>query len=128
LLRVTDGVDSVNFSLVIDCRDPEALARFWQSLVGGEIDSATKSSTWVSLKSLSSLGYLGFQRVPEPKQVKNRVHIDLIVDDLVSSRDSAVASGAIVVGGIVEEPIAHFQVMQDPEGNEFCFVRYTNGQ
>ena len=121
-------MNTTQLSLVVDCRDPEKLVHFWQQLVGGEVDVTTMSSNCVSLKSMSSLGYLGFQKVPEPKQVKNRVHIDLIVDDLAASRDNAVALGAEAVGEIVEESIALFQVMRDPEGNEFCFVKYSNSQ
>jgi predicted enzyme related to lactoylglutathione lyase len=116
----------VKLSVVFDCRDPEELARFWQSLLGGELDTAAKSSTWVSLKSLSSLEYLGFQKVPEQKQAKNRVHVDLVVDDLDASRDRAVALGAVAIGDVVDELSATFQVMHDPEGNEFCFVCYPD--
>ena len=36
--------------------------------------------------------------------------------------DAAVALGATKVGGLVDDPVSSFQVMLDPEGNEFCFV------
>lgn len=113
-------------SIVIDCADPLTLARFWQGLVGGDINEVDRSATWVSLISLTSLGYVGFQKVPESKQNKNRVHLDLVVDDLELSRQRAVELGAEAIGGVVVETLASFQVMSDPEGNEFCFVHYPD--
>lgn len=65
---------------------------------------------------------MGFQRVPEPKSTKNRVHLDVDVDDLAVSTELAVALGAIKIGRIVSEPPGGFQVMLDLEGNEFCLV------
>jgi hypothetical protein len=54
--------------------------------------------------------------------VKNRLHVDLLVDELVDSTADAVALGATTVGGIVQESNGSYQVLRDPEGNEFCFV------
>jgi predicted enzyme related to lactoylglutathione lyase len=112
----------VVISLVIDCHDPVRLALFWSQVVGGAVDQATASPDWVALEGVPGLGYLAFQRVPEPKAVKNRVHIDYLVDDLDQATDVARAAGAEAVGGVVEEPTNRFQVMRDPEGNEFCLV------
>ena len=76
------------------------------------------------LEDVPSLGYLGFQKVPEAKQTKNRVHIDLVVPELAECVRRAVGFGGKVSGSVVEEPTNWFQVMQDPEGNEFCFVQF----
>jgi predicted enzyme related to lactoylglutathione lyase len=54
--------------------------------------------------------------------VKNRVHVDLLVDELVESTAAAVALGATIFGGVVEESNGSYQVLRDPEGNEFCLV------
>ncbi|MGW7051891.1 VOC family protein [Streptomyces sp. NPDC054887] len=62
-----------------------------------------------------------FQRVPEPKTVKNRLHIDVHAEP--GTRDAEVARlealGAAVVRQ-VREPGGEWVVMADPEGNEFC--------
>ena len=59
---------------VMDCRDPLALSTFWQQILGGDVDSQTATAEWVALSGVPGLGYLGFQKVPEKKAVKNRVH------------------------------------------------------
>jgi len=112
--------------VVFDCADIEALARFWQGIVGGTIDSRTASPTWLSLDSVDGFVKLSFQKVPEGKAVKNRVHLDLDVDDLDTAVKTAVGLGARVVGDVVEEPTNWFQVMLDIEGNEFCFILRKN--
>ena len=112
--------------VVFDCADTEALARFWQGIVGGTIDSRTASPTWLSLGSVDGFVKLSFQKVPEGKNVKNRVHLDLDVDDLDTAVKTAVGLGARVVGDVVEEPTNWFQVMLDIEGNEFCFILRKN--
>ena len=112
--------------MVFDCADTEALARFWQGIVGGTIDSRTASPTWLSLDSVDGFVKLSFQKVPEGKAVKNRVHLDLDVDDLDTAVKTAVGLGARVVGDVIEEPTNWFQVMLDIEGNEFCFILRKN--
>ena len=77
---------------------------------------------YLMLESVPSIGIIGFQKVPEGKAVKNRVHVDLDVDDLDAAVARAVALGATIVGSVVEEPTNWFQVMADIEGNEFCFI------
>lgn len=99
------------------------LASFWRQIIGGEINSDTASTDWVALEGLSHFDYFGFQLVPEGKIAKNRTHIDVMVEDVEKSRDEAVKLGAKIVGEVVEQRIFRFQVMLDPEGNEFCFVQ-----
>jgi predicted enzyme related to lactoylglutathione lyase len=66
---------------------------------------------------------LRFQRVPEPKTVKDRIHLDLRVDDIEEACGRVIELG----GARVEQDDLHeydvvFRVMLDPEGNEFCLV------
>jgi hypothetical protein len=72
-----------------------------------------------------------FQRVPEPKQVKNRVHLDLNVGGGLQAdpqekraRIAAEAERLVAAGAArqkeFEEGREYWLVMQDPEGNEFC--------
>jgi predicted enzyme related to lactoylglutathione lyase len=111
---------------VMDCNDPVALSKFWQQILGGVVDPRTESSEWVALSGVPGLGYLGFQKVPERKEVKNRVHLDVDVEYIEDAVDLAVALGAKRVSGITEEQTNWFQVMLDPEGNEFCFILRKN--
>ncbi|GHB17387.1 MULTISPECIES: VOC family protein [Streptomyces] len=73
-------------------------------------------------KSGTGLGRrLLFQRVPEPKTVKNRLHLD--VHTAPGQRDAEVARLARLGAGVlrtVEVPGGSWQILLDPESNEFC--------
>ncbi len=109
-------------SVVVDCVHPMTLAQFWCAVVGGVIDARTQSAEWVAIEQVPGVASIAFQRVPEPKTVKNRVHLDVNVDDLDAATRTALELGAVTVGDVVEEETNRFQVMHDPEGNEFCLV------
>ncbi len=106
--------------IVVDCSNPVALARFWQALIGGDVD--VESDDWVVLDGDDEGFYIGFQLVPEGKAGKNRIHLDVVVDDLERSVDEAEQLGARKIGGVVDQEGEPFQVMVDPEGNEFCLL------
>lgn len=105
--------------VVIDCREPARLAEFWQSVLGGYI--VRQSHEWVALEPPTGIT-VSFQLVPEDKVGKNRVHLDVDVIDLETAALAAVAIGATRVGEVVYDENGGFQVMADPEGNEFCFI------
>ncbi|MER5962240.1 VOC family protein [Streptomyces sp. NPDC002057] len=105
--------------IVLDCADPAALVRFWAGLLGGT--PVDRSGDW-SYVDPPEFVRIAFQRVPEGKTVKNRVHLDLAVADPDAAAVEAVGSGAARVGDVVTDEQGSFQVMRDPEGNEFCFV------
>ena len=111
---------SVGF-LVIDAVDPVRLAAFWCALLDVEVDSTIGDGQFVVLSAAKDGLTVGFQRVPEAKTGKNRLHLDLVVEDL----DAATAE-IETLGGRWLEPgstrdLEGFQwrVMADPEGNEF---------
>jgi predicted enzyme related to lactoylglutathione lyase len=104
--------------VVVDCADPEGLARFWHAVLGGSVHH---NDEWVEVHPAGG-HIVGFQKVPEPKVVKNRVHLDVEVEEIEGAVAAALRLGATRVGGIVEDPVSSFQIMLDPEGNEFCFV------
>lgn len=106
----------------VDCSDPVRLATFWQQVVGGTIDPSPHDDDYLVIGDVPVVGLMAFQKVPERKQVKNRVHLDLDVQDIDAAVAASVALGATKVGDLVEEPMNFFQVMRDPEGNEFCFI------
>ena len=68
----------------IDTSDPERLAAFWKLILGVEIEGRLGSPPqFVNLhKQYPDAPNVSFQRVPEPKVVKNRVHMDIVVDDV----------------------------------------------
>ena len=53
--------------------------------------------------------------MPEPKTVKNRMHLDIVVEDMAAEADRLVALGARILWALDGS-----MVMADPEGNEFC--------
>ncbi|MEV7010722.1 VOC family protein [Streptosporangium sp. NPDC051022] len=105
--------------IVVDCASPARLAVFWGRLLGGT--SAHRDPGWSYVDPPGGLR-LAFQRVPEPKAGKNRLHLDLAVDDVPAAAEAAAALGGECVGGLMRDEVGAFQVMRDPEGNEFCLV------
>ncbi len=106
--------------IIIDSIDPEGLASFWGSVLGLEISEC--SEPYVDLApSAEHAPVLSFQRVPEAKEGKNRLHLDIKVGDL----DVATAQIQTLGGKLVQEcvePPYEWRVMADPEDNEFCIV------
>jgi predicted enzyme related to lactoylglutathione lyase len=107
--------------VVVDCQDPEALAAFWSALLGTDKTMPLGEPVHYVLIGQDGSPYLSFQRVPESKAVKNRLHLDLHVEDLE-------AATAVVerLGGSRGIDVAEYgyswRTMTDPEGNEFCLV------
>jgi predicted enzyme related to lactoylglutathione lyase len=111
-------------SVTIDCHDPERLAVFWASMFGTvEEWRGGDPVQYIDLRATDGSPVLRFQRVPEPKTVKDRIHPDLRVDDVDRACTRVIELG----GGRVEQDDVReygvvFRVMLDPEGNEFCLV------
>ena len=150
---------STEFQVTFDCHDPAALSRFWRDALGyvhpsppavelGEGDDplaawdefldrmnvpADERNRSSALQDPQARGpRIFFQRVPEGKVAKNRLHLDLRAapglkgDDRLAALEAEcerlVALGATRVQRFEPEPYLSdgFIVMQDPEGNEFC--------
>lgn len=108
--------------IVIDCSDPVLLASFWSAALGYDLCETYPDEA--SIDDPDGIGPgLFFQRVPEPKRVKNRVHIDLTVpeDEFESSIAALEALGARRVD-VGQGPDRAWATLADPEGNEFCLV------
>ncbi|MEV1054621.1 VOC family protein [Streptomyces sp. NPDC049887] len=105
--------------IVFDCAEPSALARFWAGLLGGE--AVERSPGWAYVDPPGFVR-LAFQRVPEGKSTKNRLHLDVDAGDVDAAAAEATRLGATPVGAVVTDDQGRFRVMLDPEGNEFCFV------
>jgi hypothetical protein len=113
----------------IDCVDPVGLAPFWEAALG-YVRTAGDGHPYINLESPDADGPAVFlQRVPEPKAAENRLHIDLYTrsPDLLVER--LVGLGARTIGEPVGPPeLWSFQVMADPEDNEFCVCREVDDE
>lgn len=106
--------------VVIDCAEPGRLAAFWSGVLGG--DPVARDDAWWFILP-PGWTQLSFQKVPEGKTVKNRVHLDVRVDDIEAATAQAEALGARRFGAVHHDTAGSFQVLHDPEGNEWCVVR-----
>jgi predicted enzyme related to lactoylglutathione lyase len=107
--------------LMIDSRDPETLARFWTALLRTEVERRFDGGRFVYLAAGDHGPAIGIQRVPEAKVTKNRVHVDLEVEDLEAMTRWVRQHGGSRVADHEAAGI-HWRIMADPEGNEFCLV------
>ena len=106
--------------VVIDCADHGAVVDFWAAALGYERREVNEQ--YVALvPPAAEIGRpaILFQLVPEPKTVKNRVHLDFKADSMADEVERLIEIGAIP---IAERSLgsARWTVMQDPGGNEFC--------
>ena len=114
--------------IVVDCADPAALAEFWCGVLGySVVDGAWADEVEIrppdTDASTSVIPSLLFIRVPEPKAAKNRLHLDVNTTDadIATELERLLALGATQVD--VGQGDVHWQVLADPEGNEFCLLR-----
>jgi predicted enzyme related to lactoylglutathione lyase len=108
--------------IVIDSVDPDAVAPFWCGLLGVERAGAFGDDYVLLTNGGGAVPPIAFQRVPETKAGKNRVHLDLTVHDVEEATRRVEALGGSRIGGVRETDGYRWQVMADPEGNEFCLT------
>jgi len=106
--------------VVIDCRDCDRLAEFWAAVLGGS--PVRESAEWVAVTMPDGSTTVSFQQVPEQKVVKNRVHLDVLVEDLEQAATRCAELGATRISDRRGDSLGDFIVLRDPEGNEFCVV------
>src|ERR1700680_2107697 len=122
-------------TITVDCRDPYLLAGFWSQVTGYQEDPGNTNHPDDPEGLLVGPGgsaNLLFMRVPEVKQAKNRVHLDLTAGDpSPDARDAEVerviALGATLVDDHRRPDGKGWVVLADPEGNEFCIERGVPG-
>ena len=108
-------------TVVIDCADPAGLSEFWESVTGYEV--AEEGEDWMLLADPDDEArvQIGFQRVPEGKSTKNRLHLDLYAEDVEEAAEWLRSLGATQLW-VSDDPEDVFITLADPEGNEFCVV------
>ena len=110
--------------ITIDCRDPYELSRFWAAALGYVDDpdnpNAPDDPEALIVDPRGLHPGLLFIPVPEPKAVKNRVHLDLVPD---GPRDAEVERLLSIGATLVDDhrkPDTGWAVLADSEGNEVC--------
>jgi predicted enzyme related to lactoylglutathione lyase len=109
--------------VVIDVADLEPAADFWTALLGYVRKDA--SDNYLSLVPEGGTGVeILLQRVPDQKQGKNRLHLDLRTADLDAEVARVRRLGA---RQLTEDPVAEagwsWHILTDPDGNEFCVLQ-----
>jgi len=105
--------------LSIDCADAAALARFWSGVLGRPVNpGADAGHAAIDATDPASGPRLSFQKVPEPKTFKNRLHLDLRADRFDAENDRLTSLGATAIRSF-ERPTIRWTTFADPEGNEF---------
>lgn len=107
------------WSVVVDCADPHAQARWWAQVLDFAVVFESETEVAVAAGTEQWPGFV-FVRVPEGKAVKNRLHIDLNPDDQAAEVARLEGLGARRVD--VGQKDAGWVVLADPEGNEFCVL------
>ena len=103
-------------SVTLDCQDALAAAQFWAAVLGSNVDEdSTAEKAYVEAAGWGGPN-MWFNRVPEPKIAKNRLHFDLRAPAGVTEEVRRLTELGAVVMGTDGELVR----MQDPEGNEFC--------
>ena len=107
-------------TIMVNAADAGRLAEFWAALLGTPVSSRFEQFVW-----LQSAGpgapQLAFQQVDRPTDGRRRLHLDIHGPDPTALRVRAESLGAVFVEGH-DIGAFHWDVMQDPEGNEFCIA------
>jgi hypothetical protein len=141
---------ATSVQVTFDCVDPDRLATFWAEALGYRKQdpppgfatwpeflaaNGVPEDLWDSASAVIDPDGVGprffFQKVPEPKRVKNRMHLDVNVGGGLATpvaerkvRVDATAQRLLDLGatrlGAHEQHGEYWLVMADPEGNEFC--------
>jgi hypothetical protein len=102
------------YEINVDSVEPESIATWWADVLGARAGHDAPGASYVDRIPGAPFENLVFAPVPEPKTVKNRIHPDVVCDDI----PELVARGATVLREPDDE--VRWTVLADPEGNEFC--------
>jgi Glyoxalase-like domain len=109
--------------ICFDCADHHRVARFWAEVLGYTVRPGAPGETAdnsVAIESTDGSPRIWYNKVPEPKLVKNRVHIDINLPD-GAEMERLHRLGARALQEIRDDRgRLKWTIMADPEGNEFC--------
>lgn len=102
----------------VDCAQPQVLVQFWAAVLGGVVELDPEGDA--TLRSTDAIP-IDFIKVPDDKRVKNRLHFDLGSTNFAEAVEEVIALGATRADDVYND--GSWQVLRDPEGNEFCILR-----
>ena len=115
---------SAVLNVTFDCSEPRRVAEFWSEVTGYAIEEVRSPGNdhFVASPAGHTWPRLVFVKVPEPKTVKNRVHLDVLPlqRDQSDEVERLLRLGARVVDDRRGKTPGGWVVLEDPEGNEFC--------
>jgi Glyoxalase-like domain len=107
------------YATSFDAVDATVVATFWAGALGRELNpGASSASASLAVRAGTDDHPILFHGVPEPKSVKNRLHLDLITDDFDAEVARLHGLGATELASF-----AKWTTLADPEGNEFDLIR-----
>jgi catechol 2,3-dioxygenase-like lactoylglutathione lyase family enzyme len=111
------------FAVAFDCADAPALARFWADVLGRKVaeDSTSEHAVLLAGDGDTSAPPITFNKVPEPKIVKNRLHLDLISDTFDAETERLLSLGARRLRDVQRDK-SRWTTFADIEGNEFDLI------
>ncbi|HEY5985267.1 MAG TPA: VOC family protein [Streptosporangiaceae bacterium] len=120
--------------IVVDCRDPGGQAAFWAAALGYHVvrteEGQVEIAAWEreppdlaeQVRQAPMVPALVFVAVPEGKQVKNRLHLDVRPVDCSYEAEVERLIGLGARRSNVGQRTQPWVVLADPEGNEFCVL------
>jgi predicted enzyme related to lactoylglutathione lyase len=120
----TAAMTSIIQNICFDCAAPYPLAEFWSQVLGIPVDEDCEPGDDEVGFLLRPGQYFLCLKVPEPKVVKNRVHLCLEPQQVRDTEvDRLLGIGATMVDDRRKADGLGWAVLADPEGNEFCVLR-----
>jgi predicted enzyme related to lactoylglutathione lyase len=104
--------------VAIDCNDVAGMTAFWCGVTGYAVQSSDDTHGYL-VDPAGRGPDLFLQLVPEPRVGKNRLHLDLVTDDLDAATERVLATGGNKLRDSSDGPWLS-AVFTDPEGNQFC--------
>jgi len=119
--EITDRLYELGLDTGDSAEDSHRIASWWADLLGAHLVDDDRGYSYIDRIPGAPFESIDFAPVPEPKTVKNRIHIDVVTADV----DSLVAAGATVLRApgdpaTGDGPDIGWTVLADPDGNEFC--------
>src|SRR4030081_2499299 len=109
---------NANLEVVLDCSDPEKLMGFWRDALGYRVHYSEPSLAVLVPQDVNTSPLL-LQRVPEPKAGKNRMHVDIVTEDVEVEVKRLEALGARRLhDGVRSFGPTRWGTMDDPENKQ----------
>lgn len=112
-------------ALVLDCKDPDRLATFYQEVLG--MIRVQEDENWITIGDAADRPGVAFQRVEDytppdwpGQELPQQAHLDIRVADLDVAESEVLALGATATDAVEE----NFRVYLDPQGHPFCLVSW----